>query len=52
MTKQERTWILEDLKQEFLLLIAESKFEEADRKYQQYKLVKEVKVDELSECSS
>ena len=38
---------LEDLKREFLLLIAENKFDEADLKYQQYREVK----GELAKCA-
>ena len=39
---QELDWVLDDFKQEFLLLVREERFEEeADVVYQKYKLVKE-----------
>jgi hypothetical protein len=39
---------LEDLKQEFLLLIQEERFDKADEVYQKYKEVKR----ELAKCTS
>ena len=38
---QELDWVLEDFKTEFLLLVKEERFTEADEVYQQYRLVKE-----------
>ena len=53
---QELDWVLEDFKTEFLLLVQEERYEEADVVYQQYKLVKEAmgesKVEPLASKAS
>jgi hypothetical protein len=43
MNNQELDWVLEDFKREFLLLVKEERFTEADEVYQQYRLVKEAR---------
>ena len=48
---QELDWVLEDFKVEFLLLVAESRFDEADVVYQKYRLVKEA-IDENQTSSA
>ena len=40
---QELDWTLEDFKAEFLLLVQEERFDEADAVYQKYRLVKEAR---------
>jgi hypothetical protein len=53
---QELDWVLEDFKAEFLLLVQEERYDEADDVYKKYKLVKEAmnesKVESLASKAS